>query len=241
MDQHRDVVTPRIVRPASSAARAVVVLSILVALAAVVIWAFSAGRQDGVGMLKPLSEHMCTTEDEREALAEQVSELKQQNIVLEQSQQIDREVKRNLSKQIKEAQDERLALEKEVSFLRRLVQEGGGGILQVKDFTLEAMDTPGEFRYSFAVRQLVQGFGESTGKIEIQVIGKRDDETTEPSLDELAGHNRLHHKMKFNHFQNLKGSIKVPGDFKPEKLVVTVKPETDKITPVSEIFPWSPE
>jgi len=134
MGQHRGVITPRIVRPAGGAARAVVILLILVALAAAIIGAFSVGRQDGIGILKPLSEHMRTAAGECDALAAQVSDLKERNIVLERSQQIDREVNRNLSKQIKEVQNERLELEKEVSLLRRLVQEGGGGILQLKDF-----------------------------------------------------------------------------------------------------------
>jgi len=62
---------------------------------------------------------------------------------------------------------------------------------------MEAMDTPGEFRYSFTVRQLVPGFVESTGKTEIRIIGKRSDETKDLSLDKLAGYNRLRHKMKF--------------------------------------------
>jgi len=33
----------------------------------------------------------------------------------------------------------------------------------------------------------------------------------------------------------------VPDDFKPERVVVEVKPATNKITPVSETFPWSIE
>lgn len=228
MGQQRGIITPRIVRPANGAARVVVVLLILVALAAAILGAFSMGRQAGVGMLKPLSKHMRTAEGGCDALATQVSDLKEQNIVLERSQQIDREVNCNLSKQTKEAQDERLALEKEVSLLRRLVREGGGGILQLRDFELEETEAPGKFRYSFTIRQLVQDFGESTGEIEVQVIGKRDGEETDLSLAKLAGNNRLRHKMKFKHFQKVQGSIKVPDDFKPEKLVVAVKPETDK-------------
>ncbi|WP_133510854.1 DUF6776 family protein [Candidatus Thiosymbion oneisti] len=244
MGQHRGIVTPKIVQPASSAARVAFVLLILVALAAVVIGAFFVGRQTGVGMLKPLGEYMRAAEgkcDECDALAAQVSDLKERNLFLKQLQQIDREVNRNLSKQIKEAQDERLTLEKEVSLLRRLVQEGGGGILQLKDFKVEAMGTPGEFRYSFTLRQLVQGFGESTGEIEVRVIGKRNGEGKDLSLDKLVGYDRLRHRMKFKHFQNVQGSVKVPDDFEPEKLIVEVKPETDKMNPVSEIFPWSLE
>jgi len=176
-------------------------------------------------MLEPLAEYMRTVGSERDAPFDRISNLKQQNIIFIQSQQIDREVSRNLSRQLKEAQDKQLALEKEVPLLRHLIQEGAGGFLQLKDFKIEATGTPGEFRYGFTVRQLVQGFRESTGKIEIRVIGERG-ETTD-----------LYHKMKFNHFQNFQGSIKVPDDFEPERLVIEVKPKTDKITPVSETLP----
>jgi len=241
MEQYSGVVTPRIIRPASGTTRAVVVLGILLALATAIIGVFSIGKRVGVKMLEPLVEYMHTAEGECNALPDQISGLKQQNTILTRSQQINREVSLNLSQQLKDAQDKRLALEKEVSLLRRLVQEGSRGILQLKDFKIEALDTLGEFRYGFTVRQLVPDFVESTGKIEVRVIGKLSGETKDRSLAKLAGYNRLRHKMKFKHFQNVQGSIKVPDDFKPERVVVEVKPANNKITPVSETFPWSIE
>lgn len=80
--------------------RVALVLLILVILAAAVfVGAFSMGRQAGVGMLKPLTEHMRAAEgecNECNTLAAQVSDLRDRNTSLRQLQQIDRVVNRNL-------------------------------------------------------------------------------------------------------------------------------------------------
>jgi len=232
------MIDPKIVRPPSGSARMVFVLAVLATFATAVVGAFTFGRQIGIEMSKPLDKHARMTEAECSALSTQISDLEQQRTALKRSQQIDRETDRNLSKQLKEAQDKRLALEKEVSFLRRLVQDGGSGILQPKDFKVEKTGEPGMFRYSFTIRQLVQGFGRSTGRVEIQVIGKRNGKETTLPLAKLVGSKPLRHKMGFKHFQVFQGLVKVPDNFEPEKLVVEVKPKTRKLIPVSETFPW---
>ncbi len=246
MARQRRIETPKIVQSPSGAAHAALILLVLVAFAAAIAGAFSVGKRFRAEEApKPPNECVSTPGDTAgggcDALATEVSNLKQQGIALKQSQQIDREVNRNLSKQLKEAQDERLGLEKEVSFLRRLIQEGGRGILQPKDLKVEETGKPDEFRYNFTIRQLIQDFGESVGEVEIQVIGWRDGKATALSLDKLKGSDPRKHKMKFKHFQSFQGSIKLPGDFEPEELVVEIKPKTAELIPVSETFPWSVE
>lgn len=239
MTKRRRVVSPRIVPPPRYGLRALAALFLLVATGLLAVAAFYAGIQYERLAAAPLAERLMSIEQEREDLLAQVAELKQQTIVLERSQQIDREASRTASKQLKEAQDERLALDKEVSFLRRLFQEGGGGILQPKDFKLEAKEEPGAFGYSFTVRQLVQDFGESAGDVAVKIVGKRNGKETTFSIAKLEGANPTRHKMKFKHFQSFEGVFRLPDDFEPESLVVEITPTTAKLIPVSETFPWS--
>jgi len=239
MTYDRRVVSPRIVPPPRYGLRAFVVLLLLVATGFVAVAAFYVGIQYERLAAAPLTERIISIEQERQALVAQVLELKQRTIVLERSQQIDREANRTASKQLKDAQDERLALDKEVSFLRRLFQEGGGGILRPKDFKLKETEEPGEFGYSFTVQQLIPDFGESAGDVDVKVVGKRDDKETTLSLAKLEGANPKSHKMKFKHFQSVEGVFRLPDDFEPENLVVEIKPTTVKLIPVSETFPWS--
>jgi hypothetical protein len=221
--------------------RALILVLAVLALASAIGGAFVAGVRVERVASKALADNMEAVERERDALALQVTELKQQSIALERSHQIDHEATRALSEQLKAAQDERLALEKDVSFLRRLIQEGGGGILQAKDLKLRETGEPGEFGYSFTVSQLIQDFGESLGNIQIAVVGKRGDKETRLPVGKLVGSKPTSHKMKLKHFQSFEGYIRVPDDFEPEKLVVEIRPETAGLSPVSESFLWSTE
>lgn len=241
MTQHLSVESPRIVRSPNIALRALAFLLALVALGVAAGAAYFAGMQAERAATKPLVDGVHAIERERDALAEQVAGLKQQSVVVKQSQQIDREAFRNLSEQVKGAQDKRLAAEKELSFLRRLIQEGGGGILQPKDFKLEESETQGDFGYSFTIQQLIQDFGESKGSVDMRVIGKRGGKEAALSLSDLKGSEPITHTLKLKHFQVINGMIRIPKGFVPENLVVDIKPESAKLTSVSETFPWSPE
>jgi cell division protein FtsB len=241
MTHRRRVVSPRIVPPPRYGLRVLVFSLLLLLVGAAVGVAFFAGIQLEREASVPLVDEIGTIEQERDALSAEVADLKQQMIVLERSQQIDREANKTAAEQLKEAQDERLAAEKEVSFLRRLIQEGGGGILQPRDFELEETGEPGEFGYSFTIRQLIPDFGESTGTVDVKVTGRRGDNDVTLPLDRLKGSEPARHEMAFKHFQSFEGSIQVPGDFEPESLVVEIKPKSAKLIPVSETFPWSTE
>ena len=241
MTGRRRIESPRIVEQPNYVLRGFVVVLALAAIGARErrgLRRRDSGRARGI---RAFGRGKCTPSSKNgDRLAAQVVELKQQSVVLERSQQIDREANRRASKQLMAAQDERLALEKEVSFLRRLIQEGGGGILQPKDFSLkETGELTGEFGYSFTIRQLIQDFGESTGSVDIQIVGKRDGEDATLPLAKLEGSEPASHKMKFKHFQSFEGTIRVPDAFEPESFVVEIEPTTTKLIPVSETFPWT--
>lgn len=220
---------------------AVVVLFVLTLFGVALGGSFFAGIHLERETAKPLIVSVGKIKQERDALLEQVAELKQQSIVMERSHQIDHEASRILSEQLKAAQDKRLAIEKESSFLRRLIREGGGGILQAKDFKLKEGGDPGEFAYSFTIRQLIGDFGESVGDVEVKLSGKQAGEEIVVPLRELAGSKPRSHKLKLKHFQTFEGSVQVPEDFEPENLVVEIKPKTANLIPGSETFPWSVE
>jgi hypothetical protein len=177
-------------------------------------------------------------QDEVKALRDQLAAAKQDQIVLERTVQIDRETARTAQENCKQQQSERLELEKEVSFLKRLIREGGGGVLKVQDFEL----TPGEgerlFAYSFTVSQMIQEFSESAGNVVMTLVGKRDDKEVTLGLGEMPGSEPASHKIRFKHFQKVEGVLKIPEDIIPEAVVIEVKPTTKKLIPVTETYPW---
>jgi hypothetical protein len=235
MSRGRRVVSPRIHVPHGPGPGILLTVLLLVAIAG----AFNAGlflaREDEGAAAVRLE----ALEIDRDGLAERLAALTQEKIVLERTMEIDREANRTTREDLKQAQDERLALEKEVSFFKQLIKQGGGGILKVQDFRLVAGEAPGELGYSFTVSQLIQDFGESAGDVLIRVVGKRGGKEVTLPLDKLPGSEPTAHTMRFQHFQNFEGRIRLPEGLEPENLVVEIKPSTKNLIPVTETFAWS--
>lgn len=220
-------------RSAGAILHALALILVLGALAGAFLSGLLLGREgfDFVsGRAHPL-------EQERELLSQQLSELRQHAIALERAQQVDEETARALRDQLKDAQDQRLALEKEVALLRRLIQEGAKGILQVKDLSLESLG-PQEISYRFTVSQLLPDFGRSEGTVELRVRGQLAGEERTLALTELEGSEPSSHRMGFEHFQGFEGRIRLPIGLEAERLMIDVKPKTKGLFPVTETFAW---
>lgn len=238
MSRRRRVVSPRIVESPRAGPIFLLTILVLVAIAGAFFAGIFVAREEAAAIASRLDALL----RERNELSGHVAALTQENMRLERSMEIDREANRTALQSLRTAQDERLELEKEVSFLKRLIEQGGGGILKVKDFKLTIADEPGHVAtYSFTISQLIRDFGESAGRVEIRLVGKRDGKEVERGLDKLPGSEPSSHKMRFKHFQNFEGRIKLPDGFEPERFVVDVKPSTKKLIPVTETFAWDAE
>jgi len=237
MSKRRRVVSTRIAVSHRSAGSWFLVVVLILALVAGAFWigVFLAREET-----KSFRETVQVFEKEKNRLSEQLSELKQERVVLERTILIDREANRTAQEHLKAAQDERLDLEKEVSFLRRLIREGGGGLLKVHDFLLTSAEGDRMFKYRFTVSQMIQGFGESVGSVVIKLAGERDGKEVMLGLVELADSVPRTHKMRFKHFQNIEGTLAIPEGLDPKALLIEVKPTTKKLIPVTETFSWNP-
>lgn len=236
MAQRRRVVSPKIVQRRGAGSGLAVSALVLLLIAV----AFAGGLLLGRAEADAAAEHARSLEERLVSEQDRLAALKQQITVLERAQQIDREANREAQQALGRAQDERLALEKEISFLKHVIREGGGGILEVQDFALAPGKEEREFRYSFTVTQLIQDFGFSEGKVEVKLAVKGNGEGRVLALSELEGSESGVHKMRFQHFQNIEGMIRLPEDLSAESLVVEIEPSTKKLVPVTETFAWAP-
>jgi uncharacterized membrane protein len=179
--------------------------------------------------------------EERDVLRDALAAAKREQTILERDRQIDREAARALTDQLKEAQDARLALNRELSYLKRLVQEGGRGAIRVQDLRLRTGGAPMRFQYSFTLSQLVPGFGESVGRARLEIEGRDDDGAVTLALRDLPGADPRELPVAFEHFQTLSGTFEIPDGFEPLAVVILVEPSNDLLMPMSETFPWAPQ
>ena len=200
--------------------------------------AFWGGHQVCGG--RPALDGLQALQRERDGLAEALAEAHKQGILCERTREIDRERDLVAQAELKAAQDERLALVKDVSALKRTLREGGKGVVAVQDLRLAATESPREFRYSFTLSQLVEGFGQSKGGVEIRLTGKQRGKDETLALKQLKGSKPARLTMDFDHFQNLEGRLVLPDGFAPHTLVIEIDPKGEKLIGNVQTFPWRP-
>lgn len=217
-------------------------LFVVVLVLGAIAGAFFAGvflaREEG----KPQIAISAILRQENQALVEEIAVLRGEKAVIELSQRVDQDTLLAAQKSLKAEQEARQTLEKDLSALKRLIREGGDGILKIQDFVLTTVGE-GLYEYSFTTSQMMSDYPESVATASIKLVGKRGGKVVELGLNRLPGSEPLSQALKFKHFQNVKGTIKVPANLEPEAMTIEIEPTSKKLIPVTESFPWpkSPE
>ncbi len=186
-----------------------------------------------------LDEQATLQQQRIEALEKERFELHQQVAVLERTSQIDREAIFQIRAEVKERQSERLKLQEELIFLRGVVSSGAKkGGLNLQDFHLQNIENSGIFRYRFTVTQVLKNIGVVTGRIWISLDGKQADEQLSLPLKQITEEKTESIKMRFKHFQDVEGVIRLPQGFHPSGFVIEVKSTNEKLSSVSQRFDW---
>jgi len=175
---------------------------------------------------------------ERDGLSEALAEERDAHVRLERSHLIDREAKRAAQARLVDLQAERLRLAKQVTYLRGLMREGSAGVVEVKEFTLTQSGDDGTFDYQFIVSQLVPEFGRSEGVAIVKLSVRRGDEVEILPLSAFPGSSPGRHHIGFDHFQSLRGKIRVPSGLEPLQVIVDIQPGSDNLIESSESFVW---
>ena len=232
--------TPKIVQPGGQRAWAWVLLVILLVMG--VGWnAFHMGRENtGSTPLPDFEAVIAQQRKQIEELTRARDGLLEKSAALEQAGLIDREAMRQVKMQLSAYQEDRAKIEEELTFLRSMVadKQTRNGI-QIREFKLERAGTEGVYRYRFAITRNDKGSDMETGSIFIAVDGIRDGQPKWLPLRDITDNNAETLLMKFKKFQDVEGVIRLPGSFKPNRMIVEIKPNNNKLSPVKQRFKWT--
>ena len=231
--------TPKIVQPGGRQVWVWVLLVILLILG--VGWnAYQLGRENTGTSVADFKAVIAGQRKRIEVLTGERDALLEKTAALEQAGLIDREAMRQVKKQLAEYQEERAKIEEELTFLRSMVanRETRNGI-QIREFKLERAGAKDVYRYRFAITRLDKGSDMATGSIFIAVDGIRDGQPKWLPLRDITDDNTEMVLMKFKQFQDVEGVIRLPDSFKPKKMIVEIKPNSNKLSPVKQRFDWA--
>lgn len=133
---------------------------------------------------------------------------------------------------------EKVELENAVSFYRDLMEVGAKREgLRVASFSVLATNTPQIFQFSILVTQIAEKRKYVAGDIQLKVIGILQGGRQEVIFDAKNAVVGFPLRLRFKYFQDLVGQIRLPPDFIPERVSISVQQNGKKTTGAD--FEWS--
>jgi hypothetical protein len=152
---------------------------------------------------------------------------------------IDIDASAELKETLELAQDEVLALKKELKFYKSIVApEQGGRNLAIQSIKLKP-DDAGGYNYNIIVSQRGRNDQFVRGTINVSIKGKKKGKSLTLKLADVSKDVKNPMKFGFKYFQNFEGVMNLPTAFQPDNLRIVVKPSTGKIKAIDEQFVWS--
>lgn len=217
--------------------RSLLALGWVVVIGSAVASGYWLGHHDSASALMALE----TLRNDVARLSEEVAQGRADRVRLERSHQMDREAKRQAQQALAELQEERLLLTRRVSYLQRLVREGGKGVVEVKEFQVTPTEVPGRYAFQVVFSQLVPQNGRTRGRARISLVVTRKGEETTLSLDALRGSSPATTVLDFEHFQAVSGVIELSKGVEPQRILIDVEPEGESMAASAEVFLWPGE
>lgn len=239
MGKHKPtkITTPRIVQPGEGGGRTWIWLLFLGALAAWSWQVFEFGQQraglnSGVrdDVEDRLHDRIAELEEERDTL-------RQASARFERSGQIDRAAADGVQEEVKSLQAERAELKREVAFLKTLVS-GGSSKLALDDSRLTAAGD-GVYRFEVTLSKQTDDSKTVAGQAVIRLKGRQSGIEKTLDMPTITAGRRTNIGIKFKNFQKLTTEIKVPPDFEPLSIEVSVLPEGKQFKSFEQVYDWN--
>ncbi len=210
------------------------------ALLLVVWWIYDLGKLHGVTELESVRTKNAILDTRNDRLAKDMAGLREQVAILERSSQIDRQAAADVKSDLGQLEEELQAAREEVEFYRGIVSPGDVKPgLRIHRFMLEEGAMTGEYHYDLVLTQLKRNDRFVSGVVDWRIIGSTPDYQTEIGLERVTEPAVKELKFRFRYFQDLAGTIRLPEDFTPEKVVLTIKPSgKGKTEPIVQNFDW---
>jgi hypothetical protein len=223
-------------------ARRWIVLAIVLLLAGLALYVmFELGRyKAGYDAMQAAAQRDGLTH-QIDQLEREQRELRVQLAAAEQASVGESRERAEVARTIGELQAQVARDQQEMEFYRGLVAQPGqpaGDAVRVQQFRIAAL--PGDQHYAlrFSLSRQQRPEEAISGTIAISVDGSRDGGTASADLAAMTGgKNEL--AFNFRYFATIEQQVTLPGDFKPERVTIEVRPGRKGVAPYRQTFVWN--
>ena len=181
---------------------------------------------------------LAESSEQSQNLEEANKHLRERLAILERSSQIDKQATAEVRQHLQDMQDQLFQMKEELEFYRGIVASSKTNIgLRVQGLRISALAQPDRFHFKVVLTNVDKGDKVSTGRLSVQIVGKQDAVARTFDLTGLLdGGGTL--KYSFSHFHRVEGDLKLPQDFEPESVKVSIIPDGTNRVADSKSYAW---
>lgn len=229
-----------VIRKSDPRRRRAIAAGLVLLLAAAVLAGFLAGREYAGDEGDASGGHRELMTELQQAYAAN-AELRDRVAALERSEQVARSANSELKTLIGTLQEKLAAVRGDLSLYQGLAAAGGRrGGLDVHKLVVTPTMVPHVYEYTLMLTQDVKQSRVTQGEARIIVEGSRNGRPARLDLEQLQADSDGSVPFSFRYFQMLEGSLTLPEDFEPGRVLVRLDAKGDRKTETAEAdFDWS--
>ena len=188
-----------------------------------------------------------TAEESSERFSSQADQLRTENrkmsqqlVNLERGRAVDEQALNQARRTIVALETELASLQSELVFYKNIMapSESTRG-LQIDRLTMRSAGAAGVFDFMVVLVQRGDNKSYLSGSAEVSVTGLRDEQRETIALKDLSSDiDNTDIKLRFRYFQEVKGRLRLPDDFKPLEVQVMAKRDGSDSAKVELTFDW---
>ena len=181
----------------------------------------------------------------RDRLAQRIAALDAENealrwdlALLRTTGRVEQEGYERVTGDLDDLQSQIAELKEELAFYRGIMSPADGSSgLQIQTVQVSRGAEPGSYRLRLVLVQAGSQNRRRKGIVKVAVVGDQGGQTTRfpvgPVAEDGSGL-----RYSFQYFQIVRQDVKLPGDFQPRLVEVTMQPSRKSEDPVTGSFPW---
>ncbi|MFT7222962.1 MAG: hypothetical protein ACI82Z_000494 [Cellvibrionaceae bacterium] len=176
-----------------------------------------------------------------EEAAEEADQLQQQVANLSLAIEVDRRANEGVRSEVVELESYIAKLEQENIFYRSVMDPYSNNEgLVIDPPTITLRDSLSPYQYNFAIKQVVARHRLVSGYLQVQLLGKQDENIRRIPLKEISESiDKERINLKFKYFQRIKGEMLLPAGFTPEYIELKLVAKSPKKLSIEKKFDWS--
>ena len=224
-------------------------IKIILAVLVVVLGAFAYwyGGSSANQVSNKLQLQNMSLEERAEALQKDNEYLRQRNAILDSAGKIDREAANNVRVLVRQLEEEKEQLNKELTFYRSVMApENLQPGIRIAGLELAVGEKTNTYKMRLVIFQVARLNPFLKGELSVSLSGKKNGKAETVSLHKLAGLEESSSALGFRYFQALPDSLgflefQLPEGFQPESIHVAVRVQKGAVKNFDQTFEWDKE